>query len=105
MTLPLVPAAATAVRLPSLYSGQSYAISIAQQPANPVEACALSNPVGVVQGADVSNFAVSCVSAPTGVPANVSAVGNAFQQMVPSIDPGRWWGAHWIYRDHAREWQ
>ncbi len=83
----LIPAAATAIQLQTLYSAQSYSISIAQQPSNPVEACALSNPVGVVRGADVSNFSVNCVSAPTGTPSNVTATVDGFQQITVNWFP------------------
>lgn len=64
-----VPAAATMVSLPSLYSGQTYQLSVAQQPTAPVQTCTLAgNTVGIVQAMNVS-VPVNCIGA-AGAPTN-----------------------------------
>ena len=62
----------------SLIRGQSYAVTVAQQPAS--QNCTVSNASGVISNQDVTNVAVSCVNSVTvpGPPTNVSATaGNA----------------------------
>ena len=59
-----VPPAATTASLASLYSGQTYQLSVAQQPTAPAQTCTLAgNTVGIVQAANVS-APVNCVGVP-----------------------------------------
>ena len=48
----------------SLPNGTPYTVTIAQNPVGPTQICALSNSVGIVSGANVTNVEVSCVDAP-----------------------------------------
>ncbi len=45
-----------------LENGKSYAVTVAQQPANPAQTCVVANGSGAVSGADVSTVAVTCTT-------------------------------------------
>jgi hypothetical protein len=48
----------------ALPDGADYSVSVALQPGNPVQTCSVSNGIGNIAGADVSNIAVTCVTIP-----------------------------------------
>lgn len=51
----------------ALRDGQSYTVSVAVQPANPVQSCTVANGSGTLRGANVTDIAVTCATpAPTG---------------------------------------
>jgi hypothetical protein len=81
-----VPAAATMVTLPSLYSGQTYQMSVAQQPTAPVQTCTVAgNAIGIVQGMNVST-PVNCVG-PSGPPTNPVLTSPGHYQLTASWTP------------------
>jgi trimeric autotransporter adhesin len=48
----------------SLPTGTPYNVTVATQPSDPVQICSVTNSAGTVNGADVTNVAVSCVDVP-----------------------------------------
>jgi hypothetical protein len=81
-----VPPAATLVSLPSLYSGQTYQLSVAQQPTAPSQTCTLAgNTVGIVQAMNVS-VPVNCIGA-AGAPTNPVLTSAAQYQLTASWTP------------------
>ena len=81
-----VPAAASVVSLPSLYSGQTYQLSVAQQPTAPAQTCTVAgNAVGIVQGMNVS-APVNCVG-PPGTPTSPALTSPGTYQLTASWTP------------------
>ncbi|MBN8888429.1 MAG: SBBP repeat-containing protein [Rudaea sp.] len=62
-TLP-VSAAGTFVFPIALANGAAYAVSVAMQPQSPAQSCTVSNGSGTLAGANVTNVAVTCATAP-----------------------------------------
>jgi uncharacterized delta-60 repeat protein len=63
-----------------LDDGTSYSVTIATQPTNPAQICTVTNGSGTLDGADVTNVAVDCVTPPpvSGLDPSFGAEGKVF---------------------------
>lgn len=61
----------------ALQDGAGYEVTVRQQPTNPSQVCTLSNGVGTVAGANVTNVAINCVSSSFTVGGTVSGLAGA----------------------------
>jgi uncharacterized delta-60 repeat protein len=75
------PSGNGAFTFPVLQSdGTVYSISVAAQPANPVQVCTVANGTGTIAGASVNNILVNCVTPPppSGLDLTFGSQGRAF---------------------------
>lgn len=61
----------------ALQDGAGYEVTVRRQPTNPSQVCTLSNGVGTVAGANVTNVAINCVSSSFTVGGTVSGLAGA----------------------------
>jgi hypothetical protein len=70
-----IPPNAVSFAFPPIASGETYEITVAQQPSNPSQRCTVANGTGQVTTAHVTNVAVTCV--------NVYSVGGTVSGLFP----------------------